>query len=260
MREESTISAAEALCVIILVLLFGLFPLFSRIWVIGVETVTVCLTLLAWVRGWNVSIPVGVFCSVCILCVAIGVPFSQIWLGVGLIVYVILCRKSKNLRANISWLTVGLVNREVSRPAIVFGVLAAIALILWFLALTPDINDLIEKFLPKWHIVFILIGGLLFSMLNAAVEEGAFRGVILQGLDKSFGPGRLSIAIQAAAFGVFHINGFPRGWLGVLLAGIYGVFMGEVRRRASGMLAPWISHVFIDIVILCIVGVFIISK
>jgi membrane protease YdiL (CAAX protease family) len=99
----------------------------------------------------------------------------------------------------------------------------------------------------------LIAGGLIFSMVNAAVEEGAYRGVILHALDRSLGPGFTALLLQALAFGAIHIKGFPRGWIGVGLACIYGLLMGVIRRRAGGMFAPWIAHVFTDVVIAGIV-------
>jgi len=99
----------------------------------------------------------------------------------------------------------------------------------------------------------LIAGGLIFSMFNAAVEEGAYRGVILHALDRSLGPGFAALLLQALAFGAIHIRGFPRDWLGVGLACIYGLLMGVIRRRAGGMFAPWIAHVFTDVVIAGIV-------
>jgi len=99
----------------------------------------------------------------------------------------------------------------------------------------------------------LIVGGLIFSMVNAAVEEGAYRGVIMHALDTSLGPGFAALLLQALAFGAVHIGGFPRGWLGVGLACIYGLFMGFIRQRAGGMFAPWIAHVFTDVVIAGIV-------
>lgn len=246
----------ETSSVLIVVLLFALFPLLSGNWVIGVGVLTIGLTLFSWLRGWKVSFPLGVFCSVCIVSVVAGVPFSQVWLGLGLIVYIILCKNASRLEGNLIWLRFGCLGRNVYLPAIGFTLVAGVALVLWFYTVKPNIYDLIDKFLPEWNTAFLVIGGVLFSIINAAVEEGTFRGVIMQGLDEAIGPGRWSITLQAAAFGTLHINGFPRGWLGVVLAGIFGVFMGIVRRRANGMFAPWIAHVCVDLLIVCIVAAF----
>ncbi len=107
--------------------------------------------------------------------------------------------------------------------------------------------------MPAVPLALLIAGGLVFSMVNAAVEEGAYRGVFLHALDNSLGPGFAPLLLQALAFGAIHIRGFPRGWLGVGLAFIYGLLMGVIRRRAGGMFAPWIAHVFTDIVIAGIV-------
>jgi len=257
MREKQNIEVLEVSTVIVLVLLFALFPLSSGKWAMGEGAATIGLTILSLLRGWKVSFPLGVFCSVCIFCVVIRVPFSQIWLGLGLLVYIILCKSSDRLRRNLNWLKSGRSSRDVYLPALIFVLLSSAALALWFVTLKPNIKDLIDKFLPQWNYLFLTVGGVLFSMVNAAVEEGAYRGVIMYGLDQTIGPGKASMALQAAAFGTLHINGFPRGWVGVLLSTIFGVFMGAVRRRADGMLAPWIAHVLVDMVILCIVAVFV---
>ncbi|GAB4372796.1 MAG: hypothetical protein Kow0042_16310 [Calditrichia bacterium] len=161
--------------------------------------------------------------------------------------------------SNLSWLRFGRLGNDVYLLSVGLALLAAISLIVWFFAEKPNIDDLVEKFLPKWNMGLLVVGGILFSMINAAVEEGAYRGVIMHALDKTIGSGYLTIAIQAAAFGTLHINGFPRGWLGVLLAGLFGVFMGIIRRKANGMLAPWITHVCVDMVILSIVAAFALS-
>jgi membrane protease YdiL (CAAX protease family) len=134
--------------------------------------------------------------------------------------------------------------------------LSAVAVIIWFLSVRPDINDLIAALVPDWHGALLISGGLLFSLLNAAVEEMAYRGVVMDALDQSIGAGILSLLGQAAAFGVFHIIGFPRGWIGVGLAFLFGVLMGLIRRLSGGLLAPWAAHVCTDVVIVSIVLVF----
>ena len=90
-----------------------------------------------------------------------------------------------------------------------------------------------EAFVPPLPVGLLIAGGLIFSMANAAVEEGAYRGVILHALDRSLGPGFAALLLQALAFGAIHIRGFPRGWLGVGLACIYGLLMGVIRRCAG---------------------------
>jgi len=91
-----------------------------------------------------------------------------------------------------------------------------------------------------------------FSMINAAVEETIYRGVLLHALDAALGAGWAAVGVQAAPFGLMHLHGFPRGWIDVGLATIYGLMMGILRRRARGMLAPWVGHVAVDTSIVAI--------
>src|SRR4029077_697736 len=127
------------------------------------------------------------------------------------------------------------------------------SLLSWYVLLHPNIADIVKAYVPALPLGLLIAGGLIFSMVNAAVEEAAYRGVMLHALDRSLGPEFAALLLQALAFGAIHIRGFPRGWIGVVLASIYGLLMGIIRRRAGGIFAPWITHVFTDVVIATIV-------
>lgn len=89
-----------------------------------------------------------------------------------------------------------------------------------------------------------------FACLNAAMEEILFRGIMLEALDSALGETIWTVGIQSAAFAAFHyLAGFPNGLLGVLMVFVYGLMLGMIRRRARGMLAPWVAHVVADITI-----------
>jgi len=123
------------------------------------------------------------------------------------------------------------------------------ALVLWFVLLEPDYGDALNTIFPKLPACALFVGIVLFAMMNAALEEFIYRGVIMGALDATLGAGTVPVLLQAAAFGIVHIGGFPRGAVGVALATIYGLMMGAVRRRSAGLLAPWIAHVCTDVVI-----------
>ena len=61
--------------------------------------------------------------------------------------------------------------------------------------------------------------------------------------------GRTAVLVQAAAFGLLHLSGFPGGAVGVGLAAVYGVMLGVLRRRAGGLLAPYVAHVAADLTV-----------
>ena len=50
-----------------------------------------------------------------------------------------------------------------------------------------------------------------------------------------------------------HLWGVPRGAVGVLLAGVWAVMLGLLRRRAGGILAPFMAHVVADATIAVII-------
>ncbi len=217
-------------------LLFTAAPLVPYNAAIGAASGTAVLAVLAWYKRCRAAAPLSIFCVICLGLVLSGVRYFPLVLGLSLLSYAG-GRARCTLAAGNShmWL------------------LAAAALFSWYLLLRPNVADIVETFVPDQPLGLLIAGGLIFSMLNAAVEEGAYRGVILHALDRSLGPGFAALLLQALAFGAIHIRGFPRGWLGVGLACIYGLLMGVIRRRAGGMFAPWITHVFTDVVIAGIV-------
>ena len=57
------------------------------------------------------------------------------------------------------------------------AVVAAVALGAWYALFRPNLTDLVAAYVPAAPLELLVLGGLLFSMLNATVEEGAYRGV-----------------------------------------------------------------------------------
>ena len=228
-------------------------PLVPAAAAIGVLTGIAILAVVAWGKRCRAAAPVGVFCVVCVGLALSGVPYSQLVLGVGLLSYAVVVRTVPWLRGVATWGRWGSFGADVRVLTAVSGLIAAVALVGWYLLLHPNIDDIVQTFVPDAPLGLLIAGGLVFSIVNAAVEEGAYRGVILHALDTTLGPGLAALGFQAIAFGALHIQGFPRGWVGVGLASIYGLLMGVIRRRAGGMFAPWVAHVFTDVVIAGIV-------
>lgn len=234
------------------ILLFTVFPLLPAKTVLPAVGAIVLLTIAGWVARWDVVVPLGVFCAICMALAPLRLP-SQLSFALGLGTYWSIGRGVRWLHGSLGWLRVGSFTRDVALLTLASLLLSAASLTVWFLGTRPDITDILETFVPKWNAALLILGGLLFSMINAAVEEGAYRGVILDALDKSIGPGVAPVLLQAAAFGILHIRGFPRGWIGVGLSAIFGLLMAWIRRRSGGMLAPWIAHVCADCAIVGIV-------
>ena len=207
------------------------------------------MAVVAWGRRCQAAASVGAFCVVCLGLALAGVPYSQVVFGVGLVTYAVVVRRVPWLRDVTTWVRWGSFGPEVRVLTAASGLIAGVALWGWYRIFQPDLDDIVRTFVPDMPLGLLIAGGLLFSMVNAAVEEGAYRGVLLHGLDTALGRGWAALVLQAVAFGTLHMQGFPRGALGVVLASIYGLLMGIIRRRAEGMFAPWLAHVLTDIVI-----------
>lgn len=244
------ISRIQGIAALAIVGLFAVFPLLTPSGMFAISVAITVFVLIGWALRSRIVLSLGSFCLVCIAFALAGLP-SQLWILLGLIAYwgVLWFGFAQ---AKPDWLKAGTFSRSVFWWMAASIVASAIALSVWFLALRPNIGDITARFLPNWPLPALILGGLAFSMVNAAIEEMAYRGVLTEALKDVAGP-KLAVLGQAAAFGLLHIHGFPRGWVGVVLAFIFGMLMAIVRLQSGGILAPWIAHVCADIVIVALV-------
>lgn len=135
------------------------------------------------------------------------------------------------------------------------GGVTPVALLGWVLVLHPDLSDL-HRMVPRVPLALLVTGAIAFAIVNALLEELVWRGVLQDRLTHAFGP-TLAIVLQALSFGLQHAHGFPRGVVGVVLAGTWALMLGLLRRRSRGLLAPVLAHVVADatIAILVLSGV-----
>ncbi len=238
-----------------IVLLFGVSPVLSRNMVIVADSAISIITAVGYFQGWVVVSELGVFSIACITLSLFGFP-SQLSSALGIASYAAIVSLHRRHSGVIRWFTAGAITRDVILVAAASFLLSAGVLVVWYLMVRPNIDDIIRTFVPDWPFATLVLGGLLFSMFNAAVEEVAYRGVVMNALDTTIGVGTMSLIGQAVAFGLLHIHGFPRGWSGVALACVFGILMGLIKRRSGGLLAPWATHVCTDAVIVSIVVFF----
>jgi len=141
----------------------------------------------------------------------------------------------------------------------VIGAVSGISLICWYVIVKPDISDL-ANMIPRVHTGALIVIGFLFAAANAACEEFVWRGIIFNALERTFPPGAWALGLQALSFGVAHVQGFPMGASGIVLATIYGYIMGRVRQHAKGLLAPIAAHFFVDAVIYSILAYAVLAR
>ena len=92
----------------------------------------------------------------------------------------------------------------------------------------------------------ILGFGFLFSIVNALLEEIIWRGFILSRAVSLVGE-KQALLITALTFGLYHISlGFPI-WA-CLIFSIGGLYMGGTAIMSKGLFAPFIMHVFVNMI------------
>jgi membrane protease YdiL (CAAX protease family) len=178
-------------------------------------------------------------------------PFKLL---VPLLIYLVVVLVVPRYHRSLLWLRIGRFGKDIFLLVIATAAISGIALYIWFRSLNPDLSIHL-KYMPYMPIWLFPFAGLAFSAFNAATEEFVFRGVAMQALDSAFGPGIMSIVVQAWLFGAMHYrDGFPNGAWGLVMTFAYGIMLGALRRRAQGMFAPWIAHVCADMVIFAILA------
>jgi uncharacterized protein len=167
-----------------------------------------------------------------------------------LTIYALIVAVAPPLRRAVHWLRFGRLDGAVLAwtAAIIIG--SSAALVLWSVLARPDVGDLTAK-IPHVGPMQLLLIGVTFSVANALMEEAIFRGVFQEALTAEWGPGP-AVVIQGVLFGVLHLQGFPHGVEGMLMASAYGVALGWLRLRSRGMAAPCIAHVCADATIFCL--------
>jgi membrane protease YdiL (CAAX protease family) len=184
-------------------------------------------------------------------------PFSLL---IPILCYGIIIVTSPGLRTSVFWIKRGAPDKTTIIAAVIISVIAGIALILWNMILKPDLDVQLHNMpdIPLW--LFPVVG-IVFAVGNAAMEEFAFRGIIMQSLYSAIGPGMITLLGQAWLFGAMHyLKGFPNGVWGVAMTIAYGVMLGWLRQRSRGMLAPWVAHACADMVIFTILAWIMLAK
>jgi membrane protease YdiL (CAAX protease family) len=118
----------------------------------------------------------------------------------------------------------------------VIAVVAGIALVGWTVLFRPDLSRL-GAMVPRWPLPGLIAAGLGFSVINALLEEVIWRGILQRWL-LTFTAAPVAVAVQALSFGALHYGGFPSGWVGMGLAGVYGLMIGALALRSRGCSRP----------------------
>ncbi len=198
----------DAFLVVSVTLLVTVAPLVPAKAAMGAASGIAVLAVLAWYKRCAAAAPFSIFCVVCLGLVFSGVRYFPVVLAGGLLGYAGVVRVVPWLRGTATWARWGSFDATVRFLCVGAWFLAATALLSWYLLLHPNIADIVKAFVPALPLGLLIAGGLIFSMVNAAVEEGAYRGVILHALDSSLGPGFALFCCKLSPSGRSILEGF----------------------------------------------------
>jgi len=236
-----------------LYLIFAAFPLCYR------DTVPVPIALLLIVTAlggyWRCAVATGLglvmAATALVFVYVLGLP--PLAFGAGFAALWLLARATGWSMPPSTYLPRGRIDGTTLAWCLACAVVAGGALVIWLRAMHPDLGDLYAQLpLHRFPLPLLIAGALVFAIANAAVEEAMYRGLLQHVLGLLAGR-RWAWLLQAISFGLMHVHGFPRGAVGVVLAAVYGLMMGAIRLRASGLLAPWLAHTVTDVTIVAIV-------
>jgi CAAX protease family protein len=214
----------------------------------------VVLTVFAWRRHDKPGTSLGLFSAACVVLSAFGVRPQQVVFPIAFTVYFVVVWRVAWLRRASAWARRGALDAAILGLVAAIVIVSALAVVAWYVIVQPDLGDLVRTFVPNQALWVLAPSTIVLAMVNAAIEEAAYRGVLLSALDATLGPGLAPLVLQAIAFGALHLyGGFPRGASGAVLAFVYGLLLGALRGKAGGLLAPWIAHVLTDLVIFSVV-------
>lgn len=234
-----------------LVGVLAVFPIFqNRLTWIGLTCVSIALTHASARARSLPGLHLGLLCSLLLFTLSMF-GSATLWPvppALATLAYFILAKRWPALGGVPAWFGRGKLDGAIGLLIGMSVLVSSSALVVWFATTEPDYSEVVAKF-PKLPVYTLFFGVVVFSLINAALEEAIYRGVVMGALDSALGAGAAPVVMQAIVFGIVHVGGFPRGIAGVGLAAIYGLMMGIVRRQAGGMLAPWIAHVGTDVAI-----------
>jgi membrane protease YdiL (CAAX protease family) len=130
--------------------------------------------------------------------------------------------------------------------------LSGAALLIWQRALAPDLGWVSAQ-VPQWPWPMLAAAGLVFSLANALIEESVYRGFLWAELDAAFRGRWVAPVISSLVFGLIHLEGVPGGYIGVVMATLYGFALAALRWRSGGLATPVAAHVLADLVIFSLV-------
>jgi CAAX protease family protein len=184
---------------------------------------------------------------VLIVAIAWSVPTLRQWPALWLVplaAYLLLVLVVPRLRHSFRVWRFGAVTPTSIVATALITVLSCGALIAFHHYSQPDLSRYAGR-LPIMALGGVAAAGVIFSIVNATCEEVFFRGILYDSMESISGRG-VAIVLTAAVFGRGHMEGYPPGVLGAVLAGFYRLALGVLRAFTGGIGLGIIAHIAAD--------------
>lgn len=179
-----------------------------------------------------------------------AMPRPGYWL-LPLSLYAIVAFLIPPLRQNLPLLAVGRLGALPTVATLTLAAATAGVLLTYQQMARPNLTVLANR-LPATMLGSVLLAGVVFSVANAVWEELVFRGVLFEATAADWGMVG-AIGATTVLFGIGHLNGYPPGPLGAVLAGVFGLTLGLLRWWCGGLRLAVACHVVADAIIFWIV-------
>ncbi len=138
--------------------------------------------------------------------------------------------------------------------SVVIILVPTIGCLVWYYVRYPEI---VSRFpLPKmsWWTAPIFVA--LAAAINGLREELLYRYFLQRIFTRSLAA-PVAVLLQAVAFGFLHFqNGFPQGWVGVVLTSIFGLALGVQYYLFNSITLVWLTHSLADAIMFSIIIIF----
>lgn len=166
-----------------------------------------------------------------------------VWLA-PFIGYFLLVVGVPRLRRSLVWLRVGKISAAAFFATLGVAGATALTLVLFRAATEPDVSSY-SAALPFESLGGVIMAGIIFTIVNATLEELVFRGILFDALESQWG-GRFTLVVTALLFGLGHLRGYPSGVAGAGLAVVFGLVTGGLRLWSGGLVLPILAHLAAD--------------
>ena len=174
--------------------------------------------------------------------------FSGTYFLIPIVVFTIIIITIPSLKQHISWWRRDTIDKNAWLIIVGLSVVSGWALFIWGQYIAEDLSKFTDT-LPDVTVIWILLNGVGFALLNSIAEEYLSRGMLCNGLEKLISNKYLIIIVQALVFSFFHYNGFPGGPVGMIMVFVWSLALGIVRYRTKGLMGVFIGHFFADLTI-----------